>query len=263
VENLNVIKPQAEDVIRNAGAFILREFRQVKREDIDYKGVHDLVSYVDKAAEEILVEGLKDLWPGAAILAEEGTVTNEKKDWEWIIDPLDGTTNYLHHLPIFAVSVALAHHSVPKIGWVYELNRDELFFAAEGKGAFCNGNPIEVTKTPQLDQGLIATGFPYYDFDKMPQYLAILHDLMKNSHGLRRMGSAAVDLAYVACGRVDAFFEYNLNAWDVAAGALLVQEAGGKLSTFNGGDDYIFGREILATNTRIHPELLEVVMKHW
>lgn len=263
MNELNAITPAAEAVIRKAGAFILDQFTKVKPNDIAYKGLHDMVSYVDREAEKLLVTGLSGLVPGAGFIAEEGTAESTKADWEWVIDPLDGTTNYLHHLPVFAVSVALMHHRVPVMGWVYELNRDEMFFAQKGRGAFCNEVPIHVSKVNQLNESLIATGFPYYNFDKMPAYLQILNDLMQSSHGLRRMGSAAVDLVYTACGRFEGFFEYNLNAWDVAAGALIVNEAGGKVTDFSGGNDYIFGREILAANAGVHVQLLQAVQQRW
>lgn len=263
MDELNTITPAAEAVIRKAGAFILHEFYRVKPDDIAYKGLHDMVSYVDREAEKMLVQGLSELVPGAGFITEEGTAESIKADWEWVIDPLDGTTNYLHHLPVFAVSVALMHHRMPVLAWVYELNRDEMFFARQGMGAFCNEKKIQVSGVAKLDESLIATGFPYYNFDKMPAYLQILNDLMQRSHGLRRMGSAAVDLAYTACGRFEGFFEYNLNAWDVAAGALIVKEAGGKVTDFSGGDDYLFGREILAGNAIVHEPLLQTVRNRW
>ncbi len=263
MDELNTIRPAAEAIIRKAGAFILDQFTKVEPNDIAYKGLHDMVSYVDREAEKLLIAGLAGLVPGAGFIAEEGTAESNRTDWEWVIDPLDGTTNYLHHLPVFAVSVALMYQRVPVMGWVYELNRDEMFFAKDRQGAFCNEVPIHVSQVAQLDESLIATGFPYYNFDKMPAYLQILNDLMQNSHGLRRMGSAAVDLAYTACGRFEGFFEYNLNAWDVAAGALIVKEAGGKVSDFSGAEDYIFGREILATNAGVHAQLLRTVKQRW
>jgi myo-inositol-1(or 4)-monophosphatase len=263
VFDLNNIKPSAETIIREVGAFILEEFTKVKPGDIAYKGLHDMVSYVDKEAEKLLVNGLSGLVPSAGFITEEGTADSNNADWEWVIDPLDGTTNYLHHLPVFAVSVALLYQRKPMMGWVFELNRNEMFFARHGKGAVCNGMPIQVSKVKVLDEGLIATGFPYYNFDKMPVYLEILNDLMQTSHGLRRMGSAAIDLVYTACGRFEGYFEYNLNPWDVAAGALIVKEAGGLVTDFSGGENYIFGREILAANALVHESLLHAVQHRW
>jgi myo-inositol-1(or 4)-monophosphatase len=257
------ILDKAIELIKRAGSFIMGEFTRIGQSDIEHKGFNDLVSYVDKRAEDILIKGLAEILPGSGFLAEEGTVADEKKEYTWIIDPLDGTTNFLHGLPVFGVSVALVRNNKLILGVVHELNRNEIFSAIKGQGAFCNGKRIYVSDKANLSEGLFATGFPYYDFNRMPQYLAILNVFMQKSHGLRRLGSAAVDLAYVACGRFEGFFEYNLNAWDVAAGALIVEEAGGKLTDFKGGDDYIFGREILAAPKAIHNQMLEVIKQQW
>ena len=262
-KNLKEILDKSLVVIEQAASFISAEFNTIDKDQIEYKGFNDLVSYVDKGAEKILVEGLQKVLPEAGILAEEGTGSQKSERYTWIIDPVDGTTNYLHGLPIFAISVALMENNQPIIGIVYEINRREVFTATLGGGAFCNGKPIHVSSAKKLGESLIATGFPYYDFGKMENYLSILHALMKTSHGLRRLGSAAVDLAYVACGRFEGFFEYNLKPWDVAAGTLIVQEAGGKVTQFHGEDDPIFGKEILASNATIHPSLMETINQHW
>lgn len=243
------------------GKFIRQEASIFDSQNIEYKGVNDLVSYVDKTAEKMLVDGLQKLLPNAGFLAEEGT-GSLASDLNWIVDPLDGTTNFIHGLPVFAISIALQNRDQLEVGVVYEINRQECFYATLGGGAFCNGEPITVSSVNKLSQGLIATGFPYYQFHKMNSYLSILQELMQNSHGLRRMGSAAVDLAYVACGRFEGFFEYNLNAWDVAAGALIVQEAGGSVTNFTGGVEFIDQREIVAGNA-VHKDLIDVITKHW
>ncbi len=249
-------------LVKETGAFIRQEALDFEPSKIEYKGQNDLVSYVDKAAERILVEGLAEILPGSGFIAEEGTSSKRSDGYNWIIDPLDGTTNFSHGLPIYAISVALMKREELVLGVVYELNRDECFHAIKGGGAFLNHMPIQVSQVRTIDQALLATGFPYYDFEEMNKYLAVLNALMQKTHGLRRMGSAAVDLAYTACGRFEGFFEYNLNAWDVAAGALLVQEAGGRVTDFNGGSDFLFGREIVAGNS-IQPVLLETLQKHW
>lgn len=262
-KNLNEILDQSLVVIEQAADFISAEFKTISKDQIEYKGFNDLVSYVDKGAEKILVEGLRKVLPEAGILAEEGTGKQANEKYTWIIDPVDGTTNYLHGLPIFAISVALMENDQPIIGVVYEINRREVFTAILGGGAFCNDKPIHVSSAKNLGESLIATGFPYYDFGKMENYLSILHSLMKTSHGLRRLGSAAVDLVYVACGRFEGFFEYNLKPWDVAAGTLIVREAGGMVTEFEGGDNPIFGKEILASNGTIHQSMIETISKHW
>lgn len=261
--DLNKILTEAISVVKTAGGFISSQLNAVEQGDIQYKGKNDLVSFVDKAAEEILVEGLSKAFPDAGFLTEEGSATVENRAYRWVIDPLDGTTNYLHKVPVFAVSVALIKEGEPILGIVYELNRHELFTAIKGNGAFCNEKAIKVSGARTLSESLLATGFPYSNFSRMETYLSILREFMQDSHGLRRMGSAAVDLAYVACGRFEAFFEYSLNPWDVAAGILLVQEAGGKVTDFSGGNNYLFGKEIIASNLHLHDEVEGTIQKYW
>ncbi len=249
-------------LVKETGDFIRQESQKFDSDRIEYKGLNDLVSYVDKEAENRLVKGLEELLPGSGFIAEEGTSNKRSDIYNWIIDPLDGTTNFTHGLPVFAISVALMKRNELSMGVVYEVNRDECFHAIKGNGAFLNHVPIKVSNAKSLDKALLATGFPYYNFEQMTQYLRIINDFMQNTHGLRRMGSAAVDLAYTACGRFEGFFEYNLNAWDVAAGALIVQEAGGKVMDFSGGQNFLFGREIVASN-EVSSEMLSVIQKHW
>jgi myo-inositol-1(or 4)-monophosphatase len=197
-------------------------------------------------------------------LAEEGTVSTEERPWQWIIDPLDGTTNFLHGLPFFSISLALQYEGETVIGIVYEANRQELFYSWKGaSAAFLNGKPIHVSPTTQLEDSLLATGFPYYDFERMPAYIEVLQRFMRDTRGLRRFGSAALDLAYVACGRFDGYFEYSLSPWDVAAGAFLVQQAGGQVSDFSGGRDFIHGQEIVAVNDGLFQTILAGIQKHF
>jgi myo-inositol-1(or 4)-monophosphatase len=261
--NLRQLCQNVTIIARSAGAFIKHESADFDRSKVEMKGFNNLVSYVDKQAEEQLVNQLRELLPEAGFITEEETDSIQKERFNWIIDPLDGTTNFTHGLPVFSVSIALMEDKEIVLGVVYEPNRDECFYAYKGGGAFCNDNPINVSEAPALKDGLIATGFPYHDFGLTQQYLQVLGNFMGKSHGVRRLGSAALDLVYVACGRFEGFFEFNLNPWDVAAGALIVQEAGGQVSKFTDGGDYIFGREIVASNGNIHPEMLETIAEHW
>ena len=257
--DLEKLTREACGVITSAGEFIRGEMGQVGADRVEEKSLHSLVSYVDRTAEEKLVEGLGRLLPGSTFLTEEETVESMQGPMQWIIDPLDGTTNFLHQLPVFSISVALQDHGQTVLGIVLEINRNELFYAWQGGGAYLNGKPIRVSATYDLENALLATGFPYYDYEQIANYLEALSVFMQVTRGIRRLGSAAVDLAYVACGRFDAFFEYSLHAWDVAAGAFLVQEAGGQVSDFLGGDDYLFGGEIIASNLGVYNDVLRVL----
>ncbi|MCC5919390.1 MAG: inositol monophosphatase [Cyclobacteriaceae bacterium] len=250
-----------KQVAIEAGSFISRESKDFDLSKVEMKGFNDMVSYVDKEAEKIIVAGLENLLPGAGFITEEGTASQEEA-YNWIIDPLDGTTNFIHGLPVYSVSIALAKGKHPIMGVVYEINREECFYAWENGGAYCNEKPIQVSKSKNLSTSLISTGFPYSNFDKMGSYFNIMGDIMQKSHGLRRFGSAAVDLAYTACGRFEGYFEYNLNSYDIAAGAIIVKEAGGFVGEFDGGDDYLFGRSIVA-GCNVYPELLTIIKKYW
>lgn len=261
--DLKAITGQVAELCRKSGAFIRKESESFSLTDVELKGKANLVSYVDKETEQLLVKGLHQILPEAGFITEENTIEQEQdKDFTWIIDPLDGTTNFVHGLPPFAISVALKSGKKLVSGVIYEVNRDECFYAWTGGGAYLNGKSITVTPAKIIDDSLFSTGFPIHNFEKLDQYLAILNALMKNSHGLRRGGSAATDLAYVACGRYEGFFEYNLYPWDVAAGAVLIEEAGGFVSDFKGGGDYLFGREIVAAGP-VHGELLKVIQRFW
>lgn len=238
-------------IVNETGDFILSEAAQFDKNTVEVKSRNSLVSYVDKKAEEQLVTALAQLIPESGFIAEEGTSDKKGDVWNWIIDPLDGTTNFIHGIPIFSISIALQKNDELVLGVVKELNQDEVFYAWKGGGAWMNGKPITTGSAETLSESLIATGFPYHDYERLQQYLNLLRDLMHATRGVRRMGSAAVDLAYVACGRFDGFFEYSLNAWDVAAGGFIVQEAGGAVTDFEGGNDWLFGKEILASNAKV------------
>jgi myo-inositol-1(or 4)-monophosphatase len=255
-------------IAREAGAFLLAERQKFSRDAVEYKGLNDLVSYVDKECERLLVPKLHALLPEAGFITEEGTTEQaDQEGLNWIIDPLDGTTNFIHGLPIYAVSLGLAQGRKPIAGVVYDPNRDECFSAADGQGAWLSVDgadevPMRVSNAQRIADGLIATGFPYYRFEQMQPYLHILEQLMQHSHGLRRMGSAAIDLAYVAAGRFEAFYEYNLKSWDMAAGICLVREAGGIVTDFRGQDTMLFGGDIVA-GCALQPELLALIGDYW
>jgi len=257
--HLQEITTKVIEVSKLAGAFIRRERETFSAEKIEFKGLNDLVSYVDKTAEEIIVKGLEDILPEAGFITEEQTTTKLGERYNWIIDPLDGTTNFIHGLPVFSVSIALKEYDELVIGVVYEVNLDECFYAWKGSAAYLNGKEIKVSAAPTISDSLIATGFPYYDFSKQAQYIALFTHLMKSCHGLRRLGSAAVDLAYTACGRFDAYYEYNLNPWDVAAGIVIVRQAGGHVVNYSGGDEILNSRELLATNGKLTGEMLGAI----
>ncbi|MEP1086395.1 inositol monophosphatase family protein [Algoriphagus sp.] len=262
-EKLTVLLERTQQIAKEAGAFIRKERQHFNRDRVEHKGFNDLVSYVDKEAEKLIVNRLSAILPEAGFITEEGTNTTQAEVFNWVIDPLDGTTNFIHGVPIFCVSIALMERDEVVLGVVYEVNLHECFYAMKGGGAFCNDTRIRVSGAKKLADSLIATGFPYSDFDMLDKYLAALKSLMQSSHGARRLGSAAADLVYVASGRVEGFFEYNLNSFDVAAGALIVEEAGGLVTDFSGGRDFIFGRQIIATNEKIHEEILANLKKAW
>lgn len=250
-------------ITRLTGNFIRKEAMGFDANAIEYKGLNDLVSYVDKNAEKQLVRNLSKLLPDSGFITEEDTINTLGKTYTWIIDPLDGTTNFIHGIPTYAISIALYQEDQPVIGVVYEINRGEMFSTYKGGAAYLNNKEIRVSTNSNLSQSLLATGFPYYQFDKQTQYIQLFTEMMQKCHGLRRIGSAAVDLAYVACGRFDAYFEYNLNPYDVAAGAYLVQQAGGSVMNFSGGEEFLEKREMLATNTQVTDEILATIKKHF
>lgn len=254
--NLKTLTSQVARLSKAVGLFIKNEVNNISENDVREKGLHDLVTYVDKESEKRIIRELSKMMPEAGFIAEEEQQLEKKARFNWIVDPLDGTTNFVHGIPVYSVSIALAEYEEIISGVIYEVNRDECFTAWKKAGAFLNGNHIHVSSTKTLDNALLATGFPYYDYSLMEPYLKLFEDLMRNSRGIRRLGSAAADLAYVACGRFEAFYEYGLHPWDVAAGTLVVKEAGGKVSDFKGGNDFIFGGQIIASNQFVHDEFL-------
>jgi len=258
--NLDKLLNRTIEISKRAGAFIREERRHFDTSKIEYKGKNDLVSYVDKQAEKILFEELSSILPQAGFIAEEGT--GERKELNWVIDPLDGTTNFMHGLPPYSVSIALMNGNDILLGVIYEITSNECYFAHNKSDAYCDGQKISVSKIQDFKDGLYLTGFPYRDFSKMESYYYIMNHFLENTHGLRRFGSAAADLAYVASGKCEGFFEFFLSPWDVAAGCLIVQKAGGRITDFKGGDNYIFGKEIIA-GSYTQPEMQKIIDKYW
>ncbi|HSA77324.1 MAG TPA: inositol monophosphatase family protein [Nitrospirota bacterium] len=249
----------ASNAARRAGN-ILRENLHGIRE-ISYKGDINLVTEMDMRSERAVVETILASFPGHGIIAEEETCIRNESGYRWIIDPLDGTTNYAHGYPCFSVSIALEHEGEVIAGVVYDPMRDELFTARKGKGAALNGRPIRVTAVDTLIKSLLATGFPYDRKESEKNNMDYFHDLLMASQEVRRDGSAALDLCYVACGRFDGFWELKLKPWDVAAGSLIVSEAGGMVSDFSGLRFNIHDGEVLASNGSIHRKMIEVLQK--
>ncbi|MFZ1136479.1 MAG: inositol monophosphatase family protein [Candidatus Korobacteraceae bacterium] len=243
-----------EPIAREAGALLMTYFdRHIK---IEYKGDVDLVTAADRASEKLIVERLQARWPEHGIVGEEGTRSDVEADYRWFVDPLDGTTNFAHGYPVFCVSIALARKDDQlEVGVLYDPTRDELFAAERGSGATLNGKPIHVSKTARLAESILGTGFPSQKRHQNPN-IHFYQQITLRSHGVRRAGSAALDLANVAAGRYDGFWEFNLNPWDTAAGVLIVQEAGGKVTRFDGTPFRLDSREVLATNGLIHDEVV-------
>lgn len=246
---------------RHTGTWLCGERKQLARVQKETKGVHDYVTAFDKQSEQMIVARLHKLLPEAGFITEEKTETRIADRFNWIVDPLDGTTNFIHGLPPTSVSIALREQEDMVIGVVYEIWRDECFYAYKGGRACMNGCPISVTDVHDLDSSLLATGFPYTDFCILPDFMRYMEWSMQHTQGLRRLGSAAADLAYVACGRFDGYFEYGMKPYDVAAGAYIVQQAGGRVSDFSGGNNWLFGGEIIAAGKPLHPELQQSVMQ--
>jgi myo-inositol-1(or 4)-monophosphatase len=243
-----------EPIAREAGALLMSYFdRHIK---IEYKGDVDLVTAADRASEKLIAERLHARWPQHGIVGEEGTRTDTSAEFRWYVDPLDGTTNFAHGYPVFCVSIALARRDDEiEVGVLYDPTRNELFAAEHGRGATLNGNPIHVSKTTRLAESILGTGFPSQKRHKNPN-IYFYQQITLRSHGVRRAGSAALDLANVAAGRYDGFWEFNLNPWDTAAGVLIVREAGGKVTRFDGTPFRLDSREVLATNGLIHDEVI-------
>ncbi len=244
------------EIARAAGRFIAAERSRFSVDRVEEKGVNNLVSYVDKQAERQIVSALRTLLPEAGFITEEGSVAPDKSaEYQWVIDPLDGTTNFIHGLPPYAVSIALMHRDRVVVGVVHEVTLNETFYAWQGSAAYLNGAPIAVSSVPVVARGLIVTGLAYDTQGVMETFMRSFEYFNRHSHGARRLGSAATDLVYVAAGRCDAFYQVNLSPWDVAAGGFIVERAGGKIAEFDRGTDWVFGRSVIATNAHLWDEI--------
>ena len=253
---------EVQRIAREAGRFIREERLKLSEKDIETKSTASFVTYVDKMSEQNIVNALKEIIPNAGFITEEGTAYSTSGDYKWFIDPLDGTTNYIHGITPHSVSIGLMAGDEMVVGVVYEVGLNEMFYAWKGSWAYLNDSVIKVSEASKHEDTLIATGFPYYDFNRIENYIDVLRFLMRHTRGLRRMGSAAVDLTYVAAGRFDAFYEHALHAWDVAAGAFILKQAGGIITDFNGGDDWLFGGEIIAANRNYFSSFYKIVNQH-
>lgn len=247
---------------REAGRIINRASQDVNALSVTSKTFNDFVSEVDHAAEQAIIDTLKYAYPDHGFLGEESGESNTDAENVWIIDPLDGTTNFLHNFPQYCVSIALQQKGVLTQAVIYDPVRNDLFTATKGRGAFLNDKRIRVTNRTKLQDSLIGTGFPFRDFAHLDTYMAMLKDMIKKTTGIRRPGSAALDLAYVAAGYTDGFFEIGLSTWDIAAGGLLVQEAGGMVGDFEGNESWVTTGNIVAGNPKVFAQILQVLRPH-
>ncbi len=243
---------------------IIREFRESHEFKINFKGKNDLVTDADLASEEQILKIIRKAFPEDQVLAEESSkqqVLPEKRTW--LVDPIDGTTNFAHGFPVFCVSIALWEQQEARMGLVLEVNKDECFYAIKGQGAFLNGSPIRISSIEEPAYSMIGTGFPYNDLSLLQNYLNLFEWLLHRTQGMRRPGAASYDLCCVAAGRFDGFYEYALNPWDVGAASLIVQEAGGRVTDWKGGSNWLFGQRIVAGNPGIHGFLLNAIQEHF
>ncbi|MBT5412867.1 MAG: inositol monophosphatase [Cellvibrionales bacterium] len=250
---------------RKAGDLVIRATKRIDLVNIDEKGRNDFVTDIDYAAENEIIYHLKKAFPEHTIISEEaGLLKGAEEDYQWIIDPLDGTTNFIHGIPHFAISIACKYKGKIEHAVILDPMRQEEFIASRGRGAFLNGNRIRVSNRLSLSGSIIATGIPFNEpsIQNMNQYLKCLHELAESSSGIRRLGAASLDLAYLAAGRFDAFWEMNLKPWDIAAGILLIKEAGGLVSDFSGKDNYLSNGNIVCSTPKLFKPTLQIVQKH-
>ena len=247
---------------RRAGNLINRASLDLGHINVSVKQQNDFVTEVDRAAEATIIETLREVYPTHSILAEESGNTSGDAEFQWIIDPLDGTTNFIHGLPQYAISIALAHKGILTHAVVFDPNRNELFTATKGAGAFLNDKRIRVSKLTRLEEALIGTGFPYRMFDHIDTYLTIFKEMTRRCAGVRRPGAASLDLAWVATGRLDGFWEFGLSPWDMAAGALLILEAGGLVSDLSGDANYLQTGNIIGGTPKVFNQLLQAIQPH-
>ncbi len=262
-DNAEQLLEVACEAARRAGHYLLENRGRIQPDEVDEKGRSDFVTRVDRRSEQLIVDIIRHHFPTHAILAEEGGVHRRKGRLHWVIDPLDGTTNFIQDVPFFCLSIAVLQDGVPLVGVVYDPVHQEMFHAIKGGGAFLNDRPIRVSRIEHPHRALIATGFPWRSKRYLPQYLQAFEEIFLHTAGMRRAGSAALDLCYTACGRYVGFWELGLSPWDIAAGSLLVQEAGGLVSDFRGKPDYLQTGYIIAGNRAIHRFLLNILTFHF
>lgn len=257
--DLEFITSEVRKIAIENGAFLREERRNFNRDKVEIKGFHDYVSYVDKESEKRLVAKLSQLLPEAGFIAEEGTGSFTSEEYCWVIDPLDGTTNFIHNIAPYCVSIALRNREELLVGVIYEVCRDECYWAWKGSKAYLNGEEIHVSSINNIDNAFIALGFPYKYEDYMPIARKLVERLYGTASAMRLLGAAAAELCYVAAGRFEVRIEAYLGPWDIAAGTLILQQAGGKVTDFSGGNSFYSGNEVLASNGKMHDALLEVL----
>ena len=259
--SLDELFREAEKAVLEAGEVLKRYYLNSKQSELNvrYKGAIDPVTIADKTAENLIIRRLKSRFPGIKFLCEESCPKDVKEGTFWILDPLDGTVNFVHHCPIFSTSLALFSDGEILLGIINDVMRKEFFHAIKNRGAYLNGEPITVSSSKQLGRSLLVTGFPYYIREKHNRVIRNFKKLVLAAQGIRRLGSAALDMAWVASGRFDGFWEEGLQPWDVGAGSLIVKEAGGKVSDFSGGADWLFGKRLVASNGKIHPLMIKIL----
>lgn len=258
---MNKFLGTAVSAARLAGDIIINNLGHLSKEDVQTKQAFDFVTKVDRWSEALIMQTIREKFPSHRFLTEETLKEEDTGNYRWIIDPLDGTTNYIHSYPMFSVSIALEYQSEVVLGVVFDPLKDELFHAAKGNGSFLNNKKISVSEVNTLQRSLIATGFPFRAKGMIDHYLRAFKEVFLGVSDIRRAGSAAIDLAYVAAGRFEGFFELALSPWDVAAGSILITEAGGAITDFAGGNDYLLTGNIIAGNIRVHNEILKVVRR--
>lgn len=266
--NFETICQRVCHIAKKAGAYIAEERKSFSADKIEYKGAQNLVSYVDKCAERLIIAELTQILPEAQILAEESAVHNTNRQGAtgdellWVIDPLDGTTNFTHSFPPYCVSIALLKGAEVVVGVIYEITQRECFYAWQGSDCYLNGDVVRVSDIDEVQKSLVITGIAYDMEQGEERFSRAFSYFNRHSNGTRRIGSAATDLAYIAAGRAECFFQWNLSPWDVAAGVLLVERAGGKVIDYNGGDNYIFGRSVIATNSNSHKQFKDILCEN-
>ena len=252
----------ATEAARIGGAILLQEFGNLRESQVGLKGKGDYVTELDRRSEQAIVQRIKKTFPDHAFLAEESGEEARNSPYRWIVDPLDGTANYVQSIPIYGISIALMKDAEILTGVIYDPNREEMFWAEKGRGAFLNGRPIHVSSKEDMAYSMLASGFPWRSKTLLDPYMRCFKQLFLAAAGIRRMGAATIDLAYTACGRFDGFWEMRLGPWDIAAGILLVQEAGGVVTDFSGGNGYLASGNVVAGNPAIQSQILDVTRRH-